>query len=184
MPSIIPVKIHNTNIKGRKILDTRCKRRVVAGLTGFTNTRRCRWRARNWVSDVMTRGCWRRNIRKNKTTRATRLHDLFGGYFLNLSWERLPRVGEHARLNPSGKNVSADTEMSARKKNTRAIGRHDARTNDSVEKSSGNNRINSPNIATGICTFCGQRIYSFYASNHIGKISRRERLSLRIIQYR
>lgn len=43
--------------------------------------------------------------------------------FSELSWERLTRVGEHARPNPSGKNVSANAEMSARKKNTLAIGR-------------------------------------------------------------
>lgn len=122
MPSI--GKIHNTNINKERF-DTRCKDRVVAGLTGFEHTRiplACA-KLGQWRHDERLPKT--KHIRKNKTTRATRLHDLFGGYFLNLSWERLPRVDEHARLNPSGKNVSADTEMSARKKNTLAIGRHE-----------------------------------------------------------
>lgn len=94
------------------------------GLTGFGNTE-----VAAGVHEIRSVTSRERLLKtkhseeQNDVAGETRLHDCSGGYFLKLSWERLPRVGaEHARgLAPSGKNMSANDEMSTRKKNTLAI---------------------------------------------------------------
>jgi len=108
------------------------------------------WRARNWVSDVSESEAEDETFGRAKRaasrgcgcTIPPRL-----GYFLNF-----PRVGTapprwplHARFNPSGKNVSANAEMPGRKKNTLAIGRHDAHAGGSRRKKGPrDSRVNSP----------------------------------------
>lgn len=151
-------KIHNTNInKERRRFDTRCKDRVVAGLTGFEHTRiplACA-KLGQWRHDERLPKT--KHIRKNKTTRATRLHGFFGSYFLNLSWERLPRVGEtRAAQSVWQKRVCGYRNVCSKEKYTRDRSTRMTR----LKKDSRNSRINSPIIATGICAFRWTSIYS------------------------